>query len=554
MAYMVLARRWRPQLFEEVIGQEHVTRTLQNAIRSNRVAHAFLFSGPRGVGKTSVARILAKALNCVNGPTPLPCGVCDSCREITEGISLDVQEIDGASNRGVDHVRDLREGIRYRPSKGRFRIYIIDEVHMLSNPAFNALLKTLEEPPSHVVFIFATTEPHKIPATILSRCQRFDFRRLPIRAIVAQLETICALEGIQAQGEALALLAREAEGSLRDAQSLLDQVIAYSGSEVTAEAVREAVGLIERGWLFRVSRALIQRDARECLKVVEELYERGHSLPYFYQQLVDHLRNLLVARTVPEAEDLLHLPDHERMELERQAREIPEEDLQLWFEMLLGAEAQIRSSHYPRHILEMLLVKMAFLDRTEEIEGVLSRLEDLVEGEREEDRGKELPATSPEQRARRRQPTEEDWKHFLQRIGQTHPLLAKVLEQGSFMGASEDGELRVSFPSTFHVDRVNEGDQAKGLQGPCQEFFGEGFRIRAVLDEQTKGKGEEGEGRLPNHHEIQAGIRGHPLVQEALRVFEGRVVEIRLNEEKSSPRPRVGGDGGTWEEGGEGTG
>src|SRR5215813_14949677 len=257
MSYLVLARKWRPQTFAEVVGQEHVTRTLRNALSSGRVAHAFLFTGPRGVGKTTTARLLAKALNCEHGPTPDPCNVCSNCLEITAGSAIDVLEIDGASHTGVDHIRDLTEGVQYRPAKSRFRIIIIDEVHMLSNAAFNALLKTLEEPPPHVKFIFATTEAHKVLPTILSRCQRYDFKRIPLRELIERLREILQHEGLAVDDVGLALLAREADGSLRDAQSLLDQVIAWSGSQVTEQAVREALGVADRQALFRVVDAVL---------------------------------------------------------------------------------------------------------------------------------------------------------------------------------------------------------------------------------------------------------------------------------------------------------
>jgi len=246
MSYLVLARKWRPQLFEEVIGQRHVTQTLQNAISQQRVAHAFLFTGARGVGKTSSARILAKALNCEKGLRTNPCNECASCQEITHGTSMDVIEIDGASNRGIDEIRELRENVRYTPAKSRYKVYIIDEVHMLTKEAFNALLKTLEEPPPHIVFIFATTEPHKIPATILSRCQRYDFKRIPFREVVESLKWIVEKEGIQISQRGLLSIAQGSEGSLRDAQSLLDQVIAYSGREIRDEDVVEVLGLIDR--------------------------------------------------------------------------------------------------------------------------------------------------------------------------------------------------------------------------------------------------------------------------------------------------------------------
>jgi len=254
----VLARKWRPQVFEDVIGQEHITQTLVNAIRTDRLAHAYIFGGPRGVGKTSVARIFAKAINCAEGEPGIPCNQCRSCREITEGNSVDVQEIDGASNRGIDEIRELRENAKYMPSASRYRIYIIDEVHMLTLPAFNALLKTLEEPPPHVKFIFATTESHKVPITILSRCQRFDFKRIPLPKIVAILTKICKHEDVQIGSTGLSMVAREAEGSMRDAESLLDQVIAFAGQTVLDSQIPEILGIIDRGLIFESSSAIIE--------------------------------------------------------------------------------------------------------------------------------------------------------------------------------------------------------------------------------------------------------------------------------------------------------
>ena len=311
MAYQVLARKWRPQTFEEVMGQEPITRTLQNALTAGRVAHAFLFSGPRGVGKTSVARILAKALNCVAGPTPHPDNTCQLCQEITNGSSLDVLEIDGASNRGIDEVRDLREKIKYLPTQGKYKVYIIDEVHMLTKEAFNALLKTLEEPPAHAVFILATTEPHKVPVTILSRCQRYDFRRIPTGVIQAHLAKLAEQEGWHIDPEGLALVARAAEGGLRDAQGFLDQVVTFGGDGVSVPEIARILGVTDRGALLGALTAIIDRHGPDLLSLIEALYNQGQDLGRFYQDLILYARHLLVAGLHPEARHLAAVADTE---------------------------------------------------------------------------------------------------------------------------------------------------------------------------------------------------------------------------------------------------
>jgi DNA polymerase-3 subunit gamma/tau len=292
MSYLVLARKWRPQTFDEIVGQKHISDTLSNAIRSDRVAHAFLFTGVRGVGKTTAARVLAKALNCEKGPTPKPCNKCSNCLEVTAGNCVDVLEVDGASNTGVNDVREIIENVRYQPAKSRFKIYIIDEVHMLSTSAFNALLKTLEEPPPHVKFIFATTDPHKVPHTIHSRCQRYDFRRIPARLIVERLAEIAKADGIAVSERGLYLIAREAEGSMRDAQSLFDQVIAYAGKKINDEDVAGALGLADRALLFDLAAAIIERNPAKALEVVERLHRFGYDLRRFVRELLEHVRNL----------------------------------------------------------------------------------------------------------------------------------------------------------------------------------------------------------------------------------------------------------------------
>ena len=294
MAYEVLARKWRPKQFEDVIGQEHVTRTLTHAIESNRVAHAYLFVGPRGIGKTSLSRIFAKALDCEHGPTPHPCDECDICKEIMAGNSLDVIEIDAASNTGVDNIRDIRDSIQFAPARARFKIYIIDEVHMLSTGAFNALLKTLEEPPPHAKFIFATTEVDKLPATIISRCQRFDLRRIPTAEIVKALKRIATAEGVTADNDALLAIARGAEGGMRDALSALDQIISFKGQQVTEADVLAVFGLVSRSQLESLATAILKGDMANGLRIIDELDHGGKDLRRLVIELMSHFRNLLV--------------------------------------------------------------------------------------------------------------------------------------------------------------------------------------------------------------------------------------------------------------------
>lgn len=378
MSYLVLARKWRPQTFDTVVGQEHVTRTLRNAIASGRVAHAFLFTGPRGVGKTTTARLLAKALNCEQGPTADACNTCSNCTEITAGHSLDVLEIDGASHTGVDNIRDLTEGIQYRPVKSRFRIIIIDEVHMLSNAAFNALLKTLEEPPPHVKFIFATTEAHKILPTIASRCQRYDFKRIALRELMQKLQSIAEREGLATDEVGLALLAREADGSLRDAESLLDQVVAWSNGAVTEQTVRDSLGVADRQALLRVVDAILACDPTTALRLAGDLYEHGYDPRRLCHDLLEHFRNVALIKVNPELASLTDLPDHEIVAVQHQAVTRSLEDVQRLFTLTLRAEEDIQKTAYSQLVVEMTLVKLASQPAVLPIENALAQLEALT--------------------------------------------------------------------------------------------------------------------------------------------------------------------------------
>lgn len=378
MAYQVLARKWRPQTLEGVMGQDHVTTTLRNAISGDRVAHAYLFTGARGVGKTSSARILAKALNCMTGPTITPCNTCENCEEITAGNSLDVMEIDAASNTGVDNVRELQEGLRYMAAKSRFKIYIIDEVHMLSGSAFNALLKTLEEPPAHVRFIFATTEPHKIPVTILSRCQRFDFKRLSRARIVDQLRHILTAEQVSFTDSALQVLAREAEGSMRDALSLTDQALSFGAGSLDEKSVASALGVIDRQVLSEAVRAILAGEAQTLLELVDQIYDFGYDVRQFTKNLLEHFRNLLVVRVAPDPSRLVDLPIEDVEEMRKQAADVAVDRLHRLFSSLLKLGDDVGRSSQPRMVLEMGLVRLATLGPLQPIEELLGKIRDLA--------------------------------------------------------------------------------------------------------------------------------------------------------------------------------
>lgn len=374
MSYQVIARKYRPQIFDEVIGQRLITDTLKNAIQTDRVAHGYIFSGARGVGKTTTARILAKAMNCVKGPTTTPCGECDSCREIAASNSVDVLEIDAASNRGIDEIRQLRDTVRYLPARDRYKVFIIDEVHMLTTEAFNALLKTLEEPPPRSLFILATTEPHKLPATIQSRCQHFSFRLLDDQQIFSQLGAIAKAEKISADEGALSALAQAAEGSLRDGLSLLDQVIAACGEHLDEVRVRKLLGVVPAQTLKQMLEAIDAADSARVLEQVAELASEGYELGHFAGEFTRFVRNLMIAKSCGAESRLVQVPRDERKMLAELSALFGEEDLARFFQILLRTESELRYSLEPRFHLELALVKLVHTRRLAPLESVLAAL------------------------------------------------------------------------------------------------------------------------------------------------------------------------------------
>lgn len=372
MSYQVLARKWRPKTFEELVGQPHVSQSLLNALRGNRLHHGLIFSGARGVGKTSTARILAKSLRCPNSKEFVPCNVCSVCEDIAAGSSMDVIEIDGASNNGVDSIRELRETVGFMPSSGKYKVYIIDEVHMLSTSAFNALLKTLEEPPAHVIFIFATTEPQKIPVTILSRCQRFDFRKISTRQIVERLQGVVAAEGVTADEQALWLIARQADGSMRDSQSLLDQAITFCDGKVTHERVVDILGLTDRALLTQVLTAIVQRKTEGVLQVLGKLWATGTDPKVFTHEFIEQVRNLLLVKVGGQkTQHLVDLPDGEIATLQTLASEISDAQIHMLFDMALKGSQDLLRASQPNLVLEMLVLRMAEAPRVQDIDAIL---------------------------------------------------------------------------------------------------------------------------------------------------------------------------------------
>ncbi|MGD0885666.1 MAG: DNA polymerase III subunit gamma/tau [Thermodesulfovibrionales bacterium] len=566
MSYLVLARKWRPQGFQDLIGQEPINRILSNALSQGKIAHAYLFSGPRGVGKTSTARILAKALNCEKGPTPSPCGTCVSCRGIVDGSSIDVLEIDGASNNSVNDIRDLRERVKYAPVGGRYKVYIIDEAHMLSDSAFNALLKTLEEPPSHVIFVLATTSARKIPATVLSRCQHLSFRRVPIQKIKERLRSISDSEGIRISDPAIDMIARAADGSMRDSLTILDQVSAFA-SDIEESEIKDLLGVVDFRVLSELSAAVIGGERKKILDIIAGLADTGTDFKSFVKDLMNFSRDLLVAKVVENPQEVFDISDHELRAVREILRTPSEDYLTVLLSEMIKAESDVRFASSPRIALEMALIKASFLSTLRPVKEAIENIQTFItnqkgpsakegeipdlsvkaqpteevtrkEGEKRLPRAPEslgtpsvTDATGEREGTHAEKPPGKgsdavshtsdkgDFRdRFIQRIEVVnHPLACRLSEADARM----DGE---TLTLIFNGGMAIHADSAKKNQQVLEEIASEieGRKISVRIDIVKK--------KTPRKKDLKEKLLSEPLVKEAIELFDGRIVDIKSRE------------------------
>lgn len=556
MSYIVLARKWRPRTFSDLIGQETVSHILSNAIRQGKIAHAYLFSGPRGVGKTTSARILARAVNCEIGPIPEPCGTCTSCVGILEGSSVDVMEIDGASNNSVNDIRDLRERVRYAPASGRYKVYIIDEAHMLSDAAFNALLKTLEEPPPHVIFILATTAPRKVPATVMSRCQHLPFRRIPTQKIKGRLRLISDKEGINISDESLEIIARAAEGSMRDSLTILDQVMSFS-PDIRDSEIKDLLGIPDFNALYEISLSLIKGNRKRILEIIQELSDKGTDIRSFSKDLTNFFRDILTAKVTGGTQEILDLSDIEFGMVKDLIDQTTEESLTLLLGEMIKAEQDVRTAFSPRVVLELALIKASYLSSLKPLQKVINNIGALIESLEGQDRmvkiqdreektervkeianeqegleeskgleetkvdGEDVSSSKDDHlsdvTSQKTSEQPDEWEDILKEIDKlNHPLSCKLSE--AEIGI-KDNIIHIRFNGglSVHADSVRKNKKT------IEEIASKVMNRKVLIKVETSEK------KVSTKRDLKEKIMSEPHLKEVIELFGGRVVDIIEN-------------------------
>ena len=560
MSYIVFARKYRPQAFDEVIGQSHITTTLANAIALEHVAHAYIFAGPRGVGKTTTARILAKALNCDKGPTANPCNACPSCLEITQGVSLDILEIDGASNRGIDEIRNLRENVKFSPSKGRFKVYIIDEVHMLTQEAFNALLKTLEEPPAHVKFVFATTQAHKVPPTILSRCQRFDFRRISIKDIVDSLKVIAKKENLKADDDALILIAKHSDGSMRDAQVVLDQISSFADGRISLPDASKILGAVSDGILFALADSIKSKDAAKALKIIDDLVDEGKDVSQIILYLIEHFRNLSVAKISKDPKALIDASIEKVKLYEEQADRFTVEEILYIVYTLSNTIDFVKKSNMARVPFEVAMVKLTrtssvispaeAIERLEKIEKSLKLKPNVADVNsrglpglnHDADPGSLHHGSMPEPLKEAKPDKKVSGAALNEIVGAWHAItnhvkerkisVAMYLNEG-YPESLDSGTLLISFPkaSQFHKETLETPECKNIIIRAIKDVTGLDLKLKLTYLETNGGRNGSLKGASGDSLEDDSVIKDMPLkrsgtepiINDALEIFGGEI-------------------------------
>lgn len=535
MSYIVLARKWRPQSFDDLIGQEPIIRTIKNALQNEKVVHAYLFSGPRGVGKTSAARILAKALNCLKGSLTEPCGKCQNCVSITDGSSVDVLEIDGASNNSVEDIRELRETVKYAPLSCKYKVYIIDEVHMLSQSAFNALLKTLEEPPPHVIFVFATTEPKKVPSTILSRCQHHAFRKIPKLKIKERLSEIARVEKININGIALEMMARAADGSMRDALTLLDQASSFS-EDITERELQTLFGLPETDIVFSLSKTILSGDISKTLSIIKDLAERGYDLRAIIKDLIEHFRNIAIVKIIQHPDEFLEFTEDEIHGLQHEASRVNIEEITLLLSELLKLESEMRSAINPRYVLELGLLRTSFIKGMTSINDILKilnskegfelPLSDKIEpksyqSERESESEKKLSNIANGLNKLEIKDKDLLWRKINEKLKAEDPLLSYKVTEAKIIDVT-DKDLTIGFNGgmSILVDSVKKNISL--IEDIIKDITGNKLNLRIVSLPDIEKKSLNG---------IKQDVLSNLLVKEAIELFHGTIVNVKSFED-----------------------